>query len=107
MHRAPSADPDVKPLDEQSEVERLKRELKKVTEERDIFKKAGVLRQGCAVKYAWLDGQSRHYPLPALRDTLAVSMSGYRAWKRGGGRSGRRLTDAQLLELIRGDPRPV
>lgn len=31
-----------KPLDEQSEIERLKRELKKVTEERDIIKKAAA-----------------------------------------------------------------
>ena len=53
------------------------------------------------MRYAWLDGQRRHYPLPVLCDTLAVSVSGYRAWKRGGRRSHRRLTDAQLLELIR------
>jgi putative transposase len=53
------------------------------------------------VKYAWLDGQRRHYPLPALCETLAVSVSGYRAWKRGGRRCRQRLTDAQLLEPIR------
>ena len=34
--------PGRKPLDEQSEIERLKRELKKVTEERDILKKAAA-----------------------------------------------------------------
>lgn len=34
--------PGRKPLDEQSEVERLKRELKQVTEERDILKKAAA-----------------------------------------------------------------
>jgi transposase len=34
--------PGQKPLDEQSELERLKRELKKVTEERDILKKAAA-----------------------------------------------------------------
>ena len=34
--------PGQKPLAEQSEVERLKRELKKVTEERDILKKAAA-----------------------------------------------------------------
>jgi transposase len=34
--------PGRKPLDEQSEVERLRRELKKVTEERDILKKAAA-----------------------------------------------------------------
>lgn len=34
--------PGRKPLDEQSEVERLKAELKKVTEERDVLKKAAA-----------------------------------------------------------------
>ena len=34
--------PGAKPLAEMSEIERLKRELKKVTEERDILKKAAV-----------------------------------------------------------------
>lgn len=53
------------------------------------------------MKYAWLDGQRRHYPLPVLCDTLDVSISGYRAWKRGGTPARRRLRDTQLLELIR------
>lgn len=53
------------------------------------------------MKYAWLDGQRRHYPLPVLCDTLDVSVSGYRAWKRGGTPARKHLTDAQLLELIR------
>jgi len=34
--------PGQKPLDDQSELERLKRELKKVTDERDILKKAAA-----------------------------------------------------------------
>ena len=34
--------PGQKPLEERSEVERLKRELKRVTEERDILKKAAA-----------------------------------------------------------------
>ncbi len=34
--------PGQKPLHEQSEIERLKRELKRVTEERDILKKAAA-----------------------------------------------------------------
>lgn len=34
--------PGQKPLDEQSELQRLKRELKRVTEERDILKKAAA-----------------------------------------------------------------
>ena len=32
--------------------------------------------------------------------TLTVSISGYRAWKRGGSPQRKRLTDAQMLALI-------
>ena len=53
------------------------------------------------MKYAWIDGQRKAYPLPAMCGTLAVSVSGYRAWKRGGSPSRKRLTNAQLLGLIR------
>jgi putative transposase len=52
------------------------------------------------VKYAWIEGQRQAYPLPAMCTTLAVSISGYRAWKRGGSSTRKRLTDAQLLALI-------
>jgi len=43
----------------------------------------------------------KQYPLVALCDTLEVSISGYRAWKRGGRPNRQRLTDDQLLALIR------
>jgi hypothetical protein len=49
------------------------------------------------VKYAWIDGQRQAYPLPAMCTTLAVSISGYRAWKSGGRSNGKRLRDPQLL----------
>jgi putative transposase len=53
------------------------------------------------VKYAWIDTQRRAYPLSALCKTLTVSLSGYRAWQRGGHPNRTRLTDLQLLTLIR------
>jgi putative transposase len=53
------------------------------------------------VKYAWIEGQRQAYPLPAMCTTLAVSISGFRAWKSGGRSNGRRLPDPQLLALIR------
>ena len=52
------------------------------------------------MKYAWIDAQRTAYPLPAMCETLTVSISGYRAWKRGGSPKRKRLTDAQLLALI-------
>ncbi len=53
------------------------------------------------MKYAWIDDERRSYPLPALCRTLDVSVSGFRAWRRGGKPVRKRLTDAQLLALIR------
>ena len=53
------------------------------------------------MKYAWIEGQRQAYPLPAMCTTLAVSVSGFRAWKRGGRSKGRGLRDGQLLALIR------
>jgi putative transposase len=53
------------------------------------------------VKFAWIDTQCRQYPLAALCEVLCVSVNGYRAWKRGGTPERQRLTDAQLLTLVR------
>ncbi len=52
------------------------------------------------MKYAWIDTQRTAYPLPVMCGTLVVSISGYRAWKRGGTPNRKRLTDAQLLAVI-------
>jgi len=52
------------------------------------------------MKYAWIDTQRKFFPLPAMCTTLAVSHSGYRAWKRGGRPNRKRLTEAQMLALI-------
>lgn len=56
------------------------------------------------MKYAWIDGQREAYPLPAMCASLDESLSGYRAWRRGGTPNRKRLTDAQMLALIRAIP---
>ncbi|WP_088579080.1 IS3 family transposase [Burkholderia ubonensis] len=87
---------------EQMELSRLRAENKRLQMELEIAKKAGgVLREGPPVKFAWIDTQCRQYPLAALCEVLCVSVNGYRAWKRGGTPERQRLTDAQLLTLIR------
>jgi putative transposase len=53
------------------------------------------------VKYAWIDVERNHFELAELCATLEVSVSGYRAWKRGGDTDRKRLTDPQMLALIR------
>jgi putative transposase len=52
------------------------------------------------VKYAWIEKQRDSYPLEALCEGLGVSSSGFATWRRGTRRQ-KRLTDAQLLTLIR------
>jgi putative transposase len=53
------------------------------------------------VKYAWIDRHRREFELAELCAALSVSTSGYRSWKRGGSPKRKRLTDAQMLALIR------
>ena len=48
------------------------------------------------MKYAWIDAQRRDYPLPDMCEVLAVSISGWRAWRRGGTPDSSRLAIPQL-----------
>jgi len=52
------------------------------------------------VKYAWIDRQYKEFGLGEMCSVLNVSISGYRAWKRGGKPERKRLTDTQMLLLI-------
>jgi putative transposase len=53
------------------------------------------------VKYAWIERHRALYPLALMCALLAVSLSGFRAWLRGGSPDRKRLTDAQLVALMR------
>ncbi len=67
------------------ELSRLRAENARLRMHVEILKKSdGVLCEGCAVKYAWIDAQRADYALPAMCEVLGVSASGYRAWRRGG-----------------------
>lgn len=52
------------------------------------------------MKYAWIDGQRRNYPVAAMCRALSVSASGLATWKRGG-QVRTRLAEPALLMLIR------
>ena len=52
------------------------------------------------MKYAWIAAQGNAFCLAEMCDVLDVSISGYRAWKRGGRPDRKRLTDSQMLALI-------
>ncbi|MCM2397887.1 IS3 family transposase [Rhizobium sp. S95] len=67
--------------DEAEEIRRLKRELARVTEERDNLKKSGrVLRQGCKVKYAFIAPHRLRFSVRAMCRLLHVHPSGFYAW---------------------------
>ena len=53
------------------------------------------------MKYAWMDAQIKAHALTEMCTALDVSISGYRAWKRGGCADRKRLTNAQMLAVIR------
>jgi putative transposase len=53
------------------------------------------------VRYAWISRHDKQFELTALCRVLNVSLSGYRAWKGGGSSECKRLTDTQMLALIR------
>ncbi|EML9723947.1 TPA: IS3 family transposase [Klebsiella aerogenes] len=67
--------------DTQAEIRRLQKELKRVTDERDIFKKSrGVLRKAVRQRYAFIRDNSRCWPVRLLCRVLDVHPSGFYAW---------------------------
>ncbi|HEP0987016.1 TPA: IS3 family transposase [Enterobacter ludwigii] len=67
--------------DAQAEIRRLQKELKRVTDERDIFKKSrGVLRKAVRLRYAFIRDNSRCWPVRLLCRVQDVHPSGFYAW---------------------------
>ncbi|ENN9110548.1 IS3 family transposase [Salmonella enterica] len=64
-----------------AEIRRLQKELKRVTDERDIFKKSrGVLRKAVRLRYAFIRDNSCCWPVRLLCRVLDVHPSGFYAW---------------------------
>ncbi|WP_412530924.1 IS3 family transposase (plasmid) [Enterobacter roggenkampii] len=67
--------------DAQAELRRLQKELKRVTDERDIFKKSrGVLRKAVRLRYAFIRDNTCCWPVRLLCRVLDVHPSGFYAW---------------------------
>ncbi|MCC4981728.1 IS3 family transposase, partial [Klebsiella pneumoniae] len=67
--------------DAQAEIRRLQKELKRVTDERDILKKGrGVLRKAVRLRYAFIRDNSSCWPVRLLCRVLDVHPSGFYAW---------------------------
>ncbi|WP_439253961.1 IS3 family transposase [Pseudomonas monteilii] len=87
--------------DQQAELRKLRAELKRVTEERDILKKGRrVLCQGVRLKYAFIKKHSTDYPVRRLCQTLKVHPSGYYVWL-AEPQSARAKEDHRLLGLMK------
>ncbi|ENL4815913.1 IS3 family transposase [Escherichia coli] len=65
--------------DAQVEIRRLQKELKRVTDERDILKKA-VLRKAVRLRYAFIRDNTCCWPVRLLCRVLDVHPSGFYAW---------------------------
>ncbi|EKP5434151.1 IS3 family transposase [Salmonella enterica] len=67
--------------DAQSEIRRLQKELKRVTDERDIFKKSrGVLRKAVRLRYAFIRDNTCCWPVRLLCRVLNVHPCGFYSW---------------------------
>ncbi|EJN6865818.1 IS3 family transposase [Escherichia coli] len=67
--------------DAQAEIRRLQKELKRVTDERDIFKKSrGVLRKAVRLRHAFIRDNTCCWPVRLLCRVLDVHLSGFYAW---------------------------
>ncbi|MBT6607965.1 MAG: IS3 family transposase [Rhodospirillaceae bacterium] len=87
--------------DQSVEIRRLKAELSRVTEERDILKKAtGVLRARSQVKYAFIKDRRSLFSTRAMCRMFRVHHSGFYAWLKVP-LSKRAKDDGRLIELIR------
>ncbi|MCZ4292291.1 IS3 family transposase [Hoeflea alexandrii] len=86
--------------DQSAEIRRLKKELARVTEERDNLKKSHrVFRQGCKVRYAFIAEHRQQFTVRAMCRCLRMRPSGFYAWLKNP-LSKRALEDARQTELI-------
>ncbi|HBY9527815.1 IS3 family transposase [Klebsiella aerogenes] len=87
--------------DTRAEIRRLQKELKRVTDERDIFKKSrGVLLNAVRLRYAFIRDNICCWPVRMLCRVLDVHPSGFYAWLKQP-HSQRHQTDLRLTGQIK------
>ncbi|WP_143441137.1 IS3 family transposase [Idiomarina abyssalis] len=90
-----------KSSDEQLRIAKLEAELKRVKEERDIFKKGRkVLCRRVRVKYAFIRDHQNQFSVSAMCRVLKLNRSGFYAWLKKP-LSNRAIEDARLLKRIK------
>nr|WP_206108271.1 IS3 family transposase [Paludisphaera soli] len=66
----------------EEELRRLRAEVKRLTMEREILKKAtGLLRQGVVMRYDFVEAHRGRWPVRLMCRILAVSPGGYYGWR--------------------------
>src|SRR6266487_5920862 len=83
----------------EEENHRLKRELERTRQERDMLKNGVHLLARPAVRYQVVEDSRKDYPVRVLCETLGGSLSGYYAWKKRP-MSQQQQEDNQLAEHI-------
>ncbi|MFM8584300.1 MAG: IS3 family transposase [Planctomycetaceae bacterium] len=67
----------------EAEVLRLRAENERLRMEREILKKAtAFLREGVAMRYAFIEEHRQQWPIAVVCEVLGVSRSGFYAWRR-------------------------
>ncbi|WP_404397703.1 IS3 family transposase [Idiomarina loihiensis] len=90
-----------KSSDERLRIAKLEAELKRVKEERDIFKKGRkVLCRRVRVKYAFIRDHQNQFSVSAMCRVLKLNRSGFYAWLKKP-LSNRAIEDARLLKRIK------
>ncbi|MBT4451100.1 MAG: IS3 family transposase [Gammaproteobacteria bacterium] len=84
--------------DEREELKRLRKEVKNLRMEKEIFKKGQcLLRERNEVKFGFIRDESSHFPVTVLCRVMRVSTSAYYVWKKRPGQ----LISADILHLHR------
>ena len=83
-----------------AEIRKLKAELRRVTEERDILKRPPRTLPGVPVRYAFIRAHEEQHPVRRLCQMMVVHPSGYYAWK-SNPTSARKKEDQRLSGLIK------
>lgn len=87
-------------IEAKSEILKLRAQLRRTEEEREILKSGAVLRQGARVKYRFINDHRDQYRVMTMCRVLGASRSGFYEWLHNP-KSRRVIENERLLGLIR------
>ncbi|MCL7488872.1 MAG: IS3 family transposase [Desulfobulbaceae bacterium] len=85
----------------QAELNRLRKENKRLKMEREILKKgSGLLRERNELKYQFVDAEKKSYPIALICAVIRISRSGYYAWRKRD-KSLRQRENDRLIPIVK------